>query len=167
LAVRPATKAAGVAVLDKTTLLFSAVHGLAQRGTTGKAIDVRLSRLRTKLDELIAFYRPMVMVCEEVSARRLAYAPSLAVIQTDIAATAHEHGLPLKRMSMEAVLRALTPPEQMKKKDVTAILARIYPHLYYHLAPFPSPQWKYWQPMMEAIGLGLTFFLQEEQRNGR
>lgn len=152
--------------MDKTTLLFSAVRGLTQHGIAGEMIDARLRRLRAKLSELIAFYCPRMMICETVSARRLAYAPSLAVMQNEIAQIALEHGLPLKQVSMDTVLYVLTAQAQVKKKDVATVLARIYPHIYYHLAPFPSPQWKYWQPMMEAIGLGLAFLRREEQGTG-
>lgn len=130
---------------------------------------LRLHRIRTHLLDLIALYQPMMMVCEEISPRRLQHTPILGVMVSEIAQVAQEYEIPLKRYPMDTVLSCLSElhHDHLQKKDLATTLAKRYPYLYTHPAPFPSPQWKYWQPMMEAIGLGFTFFLQAEQRNGR
>jgi hypothetical protein len=158
-----------VAVLDKTALLFSGVHNLKRRRSQGETIMLRLHRVRTHLIDLIALYQPMVIVVEEVSPRRLRQAPILSMMVSEIIQIAQEYGIPVRRYSVDGVVSCLSElhHDHLYKKDIATNLVQRYPHLSYHLAPSPSPQWKYWQPMIEAIGLGLTFFLQEEQRNGR
>lgn len=157
LAVDPGSRELGLAVFDRDELRYYAVSGLAKRKPEGEvpveAARIICTLIREHQPFKLALVQPLVI---HPAAERLAH-----VIRR-VKRLARDEGFPLQIRSPKSIRQFICSSERATKKETVERLCAIYPEL----ARYGEgrSQWEklYYEPMFNAVALGLTCVLNGE-----
>jgi Holliday junction resolvasome RuvABC endonuclease subunit len=150
LAIAPSTRGFGYAVIEGHRFL---VHW----GVTSIEVDKNSGSIR-KVEEMIALYKPQVMVLEDTAAKESRRSPRIKVLTKRLVTVAESHKMKVALFSQIQVRRAFLGGAGGTKHALAEIIAERYPEELGFLLPPKRRDWMsedYRMGIFDAVALAL------------
>lgn len=151
LAIDPGTKEVGVAVLEKSDLIYYAVKTIRDRSSALKV----LSQIANLTQGLVASYGPDYVAIEKTFMIQKS-AALLNVAAEEIKSVARSLQLPTFEYSPSTIRKFVCQDGSAKKRDVAIVIANKYPELSRHLRTLNKWDEIYYANIFNAVAVGLT-----------
>lgn len=159
IAIDAGSRELGIAVFDGDELRYYAVSGIAKRKPAGQvpaeAVRIVCTLIREHQPLKLALAQPIVI---HPAAERLAH------VLRAIKKLALDEGLTLQILSPKSTRQFICSSERATKKETVERLCAIYPELARYAEGRSHWERLYYEPMFNAVALGLTCVLNSESK---
>ena len=152
IALDPTTHGFGFVVLEGPSRLIDWGHSYVRACMNEKCLK--------QITELIAWYRPQVVVIEDSESKESRRGPRVGKLLDEVARAAEDSGVSVARFSPREVQKTFAPRGSITKHQIAMRVGDAFPELSHRL---PPPR-KIWDgedermSMFDAAALALTFF---------
>ena len=157
IALDPTTHGFGFVMLEGPSRLIDWGHSYVRACTNEKCLK--------QITELIAWYRPHVVVIEDAESKESRRGPRVGRLLGEVARIAEDSGASIARFSPREVQRTFAPQGSITKHQIATRVADAFQELSHRL---PPPR-KYYDgedermSLFDAAALALTFFRSSEE----
>lgn len=153
LAIRLDIPNTGYAVLDAGELLYSRVHTFIRRKTGRSTLDEGQRLVHALIDA----FNPTILVLENAFHTQAKRAALRNMLGEEIIRLAAGKGLQILSYAPVTVKQAITGDETASRSKVTETIVHLwYHHMEQYLHPDTPDQHTYWEPMFDAVALGVV-----------
>lgn len=159
LAVALTSRGLGYAVLEGEKTLVESEHMSVRKGDKNK-------QCLTKVEKLAAFYRPDVLVLQDVMAKGSRRAPRIKTLHKQIVRFAGKHKLKVELILAKQLRTLLLGDPRGTKHEMANMLVKYFPD---ELSSRLPPKRRAWQSVdsrmdiFDAVGLGVAFGMRESE----
>ena len=156
LAIAPSTRGFGFVVMEGEKTIIECGGRVADGDKNAQSI--------AKLEKLLNFYRPDVLVLQDVEAKGLRRVPRIKTLNRQIKAAAQNHKIRVNLFSRQQTRNLLLGNPKGTKHEMAEMLAMQFPD---ELASRLPPKRKLWKSedgrmdMFDAVALAVVFWMRE------